>query len=134
MARPIRLGAIVLALAAIVLVGASWFDRQPASDTAPKVLAASIRSEPTRYNRYVEGTAAGELVSLLVDGRLVRIDRAADSVEPGLAESWTDSPDRGSQGVVQECVQPPGADGLKVVIAHKQDWMCRHCSPSVNPP
>jgi peptide/nickel transport system substrate-binding protein len=92
-ARPIRFGAILLALAAIALAGARWFDRQPAADPAPKALTASLRSEPTRYNRYVEATAAGDLVSLLVDGRLVRIDRAADAVLPGLAESWSVSPD-----------------------------------------
>jgi len=65
----------------------------PATQVAGGTLVASLRSEPTGYNRYVEITAAGELVSLLTDGRLVRVDRAADTVEPALAETWSQSDD-----------------------------------------
>jgi peptide/nickel transport system substrate-binding protein len=58
-------------------------------------LVALLRSEPTTYLRVteVQGTAAGDLYSLLSDGRLVRVNRATDVLEPGLAERWTEAPD-----------------------------------------
>lgn len=58
-------------------------------------LVAMLRSEPTTYIRTAEtqGTAAGDLLSLLTEGRLVRINRATDELEPWLAESWTESDD-----------------------------------------
>lgn len=56
-------------------------------------LVASLRSEPGNYSRYFEPSAAADLVSLLTQARLVRINRATDAVEPGLAESWEASPD-----------------------------------------
>jgi peptide/nickel transport system substrate-binding protein len=54
---------------------------------------ASLRSEPTTYNRYVDRTAAGDVLSLLTQARLVRVNRPTDAVEPWLAESWTRSGD-----------------------------------------
>ena len=59
-------------------------------------LTALLRSEPTTYIRIAErrGTAAGDLLSLLTDGRLLRIDRETDTLEPWLAERWTESDDR----------------------------------------
>lgn len=82
----------------MALVGWNLWTDGRADSAAPRVttggrLMASLRSEPTRYNRYVEGTAAGDLVSLLTDGRLVRVNRATDELEPALAERWTLSPD-----------------------------------------
>jgi peptide/nickel transport system substrate-binding protein len=56
-------------------------------------LIASLRSDPPSYNRYVRITAATDLVSLLTQARLVRVNRATDELEPWLAESWTSSPD-----------------------------------------
>lgn len=58
-------------------------------------LTALARSEPTTYIRATEasGTAAGDLFSLLTDGRLVRVNRATDALEPSLAEHWTESAD-----------------------------------------
>ena len=93
MARTLRLVLGLLVLGALALAGMRLLGRAPDADPTPRTLTASLRSEPARYNRYVEGTAAGDLVSLLVDGRLVRVNRATDTIEPGLAESWTASPD-----------------------------------------
>lgn len=58
-------------------------------------LVALLRSEPTTYVRIAEtrGTAAGDLLSLLTDGRLLRVNRATDTLEPSIAERWTESPD-----------------------------------------
>ncbi len=56
-------------------------------------LTASLRSEPGTYNRYVEQSAAAELLSLLTQAPLVRVDPTTDHLEPWLAESWTRSDD-----------------------------------------
>jgi len=56
-------------------------------------VTASLRSEPAVYNRYLELSAASDLVSRLTDGRLIRINRTTDVVEPALAERWTQSDD-----------------------------------------
>jgi peptide/nickel transport system substrate-binding protein len=56
-------------------------------------LVASMRGEPGVYNRYVEATSQTDLLDLLVDGRLVSVNRASDQLEPQLAESWTQSSD-----------------------------------------
>ncbi len=56
-------------------------------------LTASLRSEPARYNRFVDQSAAGEVLSLLTQAPLVRVDRTTDRLEPWLAESWTRSDD-----------------------------------------
>ncbi len=56
-------------------------------------LVASYRSEPRTYNRYVDQTAAADLLTLLTQAPLVHVNRATDALEPWLAESWTESPD-----------------------------------------
>ena len=58
-------------------------------------LTALLRSEPVTYIRTSEaaGSAAVDLFSLLTDGRLARVNRTTDTLEPWLAESWTQSPD-----------------------------------------
>lgn len=50
---------------------------------------ASLRSEPGNYNRYFEASAAADLVTMLTQARLARINRASDALEPALAESWS---------------------------------------------
>lgn len=66
---------------------------RPAGPARGGSLVASLRSEPTTYNRYVDQSAAGELVSLLTQAPLVHVNRTTDTLEPWLAESWTKSPD-----------------------------------------
>jgi peptide/nickel transport system substrate-binding protein len=58
-------------------------------------LVASIRSEPPTYNRYLPSGAgtATEVVTLLTQSRLVRVNRITDELEPWLAERWTLAPD-----------------------------------------
>lgn len=63
-------------------------------ETARSVdLTASLRNEPTLYNRVVDTSPAGETLSLLLHGRLLRVNRATDVLEPWLAERWTADPD-----------------------------------------
>ena len=91
-----------------ITIGAAFFfsrrmSRPPAPAPAPHAtpaafarggeLVASLRSEPTTYNRLVDQTAAAELISLLTHATLVRVDRTTDTLEPWLAESWTQSDD-----------------------------------------
>jgi peptide/nickel transport system substrate-binding protein len=58
-------------------------------------LVASLRSDPSTYNRYAAGgaTAATEVVTQLIHARLVRINRSTDELEPALAEEWRQSDD-----------------------------------------
>ena len=58
-------------------------------------LVASIRSEPTTYNRYIAagGLAATDVVTFLTQARLARVNRATDELEAWLAEGWRPSPD-----------------------------------------
>jgi peptide/nickel transport system substrate-binding protein len=96
------------ALAAVLFVAVAataawWFIGRradplatPAGETRPARggdLVASLRSEPRNYNRYFEASAAADLVALLTQARLVRVNRATDELEPALAESWTRSAD-----------------------------------------
>ncbi len=66
---------------------------QAATPARGGTLVASFRTEPATYNRYVDESAASELVSLLVHAPLVHVDRTTDTLEPWLAESWTQSGD-----------------------------------------
>jgi peptide/nickel transport system substrate-binding protein len=56
-------------------------------------LIGSIRSEPRSFNRLVERHQTTELLNMLTQGGLVRINRATFEVEPWLAEKWESSPD-----------------------------------------
>jgi peptide/nickel transport system substrate-binding protein len=56
-------------------------------------IVASIRGEPRTFNRYVAADQASEVLSLLMQARLVRINRSTFELEPWLAETWESSPD-----------------------------------------
>ena len=56
-------------------------------------LVASLRTEPRSFNRLVSRDVATEIVTLLTQARLVRVNRATQQVEPWLAEKWTTSTD-----------------------------------------
>jgi peptide/nickel transport system substrate-binding protein len=96
---PQRLVVLLVAASAIsVATCTSRKDRTTGSSTADAParggeLVASFRSEPQTYNRYVDQTAAADLLALLTQAPLVRINRETDTLEPWLAESWTESPD-----------------------------------------
>ncbi len=70
--------------------------REPDAAAAPVrggELIASIRSEPSTYNRYVDHSTAGDDLALLTQAPLVHVNRVTDTLEPWLAQSWTESPD-----------------------------------------
>lgn len=64
-----------------------------AAPTRGGELVVSLRSEPTTYNRLVDQSTAGEDLALLTQAPLVYVNRATDTLEPWLAESWTESAD-----------------------------------------
>jgi len=56
---------------------------------------ASIRNQPTGFNRHVRNDAATDVLNSLTQSRLVRINKETQDTEPWLAESWTtDEPGR----------------------------------------
>ena len=98
MAARLRLGIALLVVTLGVSAGVGC--RQPpeaprkaVSGNTGGTLVASLRSEPRGYNRYVDPTAAGDVVAVLTQARLVEIDRTTDELRPALAERWTQSPD-----------------------------------------
>ena len=56
-------------------------------------LVASIRAEPRSFNRLVARDQTTELLSTLMQGKLVRINKATFELEPWLAERWESSAD-----------------------------------------
>ena len=56
-------------------------------------LIASIRTEPGSFNRYVHRDGGAEIVSILTHAKLVRVNKATQTVEPWLADSWSASED-----------------------------------------
>ena len=57
-------------------------------------LIASLRSEPRSFNRLIETSFPADLFSIITGAKLIRVNRATGAIEPGLAESWTTSPDK----------------------------------------
>ena len=62
-------------------------------------IVASIRGEPRTFNRYVGADQASEVLSLLLQARLVRINGSSFELEPWLAEKWESSPDARTQTI-----------------------------------
>jgi peptide/nickel transport system substrate-binding protein len=56
-------------------------------------LVVSVRSEPRSFNRIVTGTQSAELLALITQARLLRINKATFELEPMLAEKWESSAD-----------------------------------------
>ncbi len=94
-------------LVAVIVLGLSalfWWNGEtpgrpgPIQSQTPAIarggtLVASLRSEPRSFNRLVSRDAATDALTLLTQGRLIRVNRATQQVEPWLAERWTTSPD-----------------------------------------
>jgi peptide/nickel transport system substrate-binding protein len=85
-----------LLLGALIALASCSPEAPPAASSAsgPKTggeLVASIRSEPTTYNRYLPSgaSAATEVVNHLTQAKLARVNRVSDALEPWLAEAWS---------------------------------------------
>ena len=104
--KPVRLVRILIA-AAVAAALLYYFRAAQGDGTAPTgsgpvanesarrggQVVASIRSQPQSFNRLLARDLTTELVSILLQGRLVRINKATFDVEPWLAEKWESSPD-----------------------------------------
>jgi peptide/nickel transport system substrate-binding protein len=56
-------------------------------------VVSSLRGEPRSFNRLVASDQTTEALSMLMQGRLVRINRVTFELEPWLAEKWESSSD-----------------------------------------
>ena len=68
---------------------------EPSGPVRGGSLVASLRSEPSTFNRLAPNAAqaAVDAVARLTQATLVRIDRVTGEPQPWLAEKWTTSPD-----------------------------------------
>lgn len=89
------------ALLVASLLGYLWWITPRARPPAPPPTAVSrggtltgaLRAEPRSFNRLASRDLSTEVVTLLTQGKLVRVNRATQELEPWLAERWTSSPD-----------------------------------------
>lgn len=99
-----RSRSFLVALIVLGLFGLFWWNSRPANPGRVQTplsseiarggtLVASLRTEPRSFNRLTSRNSATELLALLMHGRLVRVNRATQEVEPWLAERWTASAD-----------------------------------------
>ena len=105
-ARPTRyVGVIlmVLVFAAALILYRGVRPDAPEGETAARTaggaqrggqIVGSLRSEPTSFNRLVAQDQPTDILSMLMQGRVVRINRATMELEPWLAERWETSDDR----------------------------------------
>lgn len=96
----------VLLLAVAVFVGYRMFYSAPADDSAGTAivisdkptsggtLTSSLRTEPRSFNRVMARDTPADLFSHMAGGKLLRVNRATQEVEPSIAESWTTSADQ----------------------------------------
>jgi len=101
LSRPVAVALVVAAIAAGLFISRRTSHRDTGSPAAPPAgvavrggeLVSSYRSEPSTHNRYIDTSAAGDLLALLTQAPLVHVNRSTDELEPWLAESWTESAD-----------------------------------------
>jgi peptide/nickel transport system substrate-binding protein len=98
--RPARLLRILIAAAVAAGLlyyfrGASNRSAGPAGTSAQRggQIVGSMRSEPRSFNRLLARDQTSDMISTLLHGRLVRINRSTFELEPWLAEKWESSPD-----------------------------------------
>jgi peptide/nickel transport system substrate-binding protein len=86
-----------------LVVGGVWYCRPGTSNgpsgtatEAPRrggQLVTTVRAEPRSFNRITVRTQSADLLSVLTQARLVRVNRSTFELEPWLAERWESSPD-----------------------------------------
>jgi peptide/nickel transport system substrate-binding protein len=98
--KPFRF--VGIAITALVAVALFIYLRGPRETAAPSAepqgqrggqIVGSIRSEPRSFNRLLARDQTSDLVSFLMQGHLVRINRATFELEPWLAERWESTAD-----------------------------------------
>jgi peptide/nickel transport system substrate-binding protein len=89
-----------VSLSLVAALAFYWYTQRPevtgSLAEAPKrggQVVASIRTEPRSFNRLLASDQASDLLALLMQGKLVRINRSTFELEPWLAEKWESSDD-----------------------------------------
>ena len=88
-------------MAAAIAAGLLFYFRPvsgPGTPTGPVAqrggqIVGSMRSEPQSFNRLLVRDQTSDMVNLLLQGRLVRVNRSTFELEPWLAERWESTPD-----------------------------------------
>ena len=92
-----RHAAFFIALALAGVLGGCRSTKAPetavANGAVPRggELTVSVRSEPKSFNRHTARDTTTDLVSSLMQAKLVRVNQATQALEPWLAEGWTAS-------------------------------------------
>jgi peptide/nickel transport system substrate-binding protein len=84
---------VALLIAAVALWRRGLTPETPAAPRRGGQLVGSIRAEPRTFNRLIARDTVADLVALLTQGRLVRLNRVTFELEPWLAERWDASAD-----------------------------------------
>jgi peptide/nickel transport system substrate-binding protein len=79
-------------------------------------LVASIRTEPRTFNRLAAQDQITDLLNTVMQGRLIRMNRATFELEPWLADRWESSPD-GLEHVMHLRPGVTWSDGTAVTAA-----------------
>lgn len=91
--------ALAVGLVALPACQSSSDPDAPAASSAAFVparggeLVVNVRAEPQSFTWYTRRDGTTQLVTLLTQARLARVNRATEALEPWLAESWNRSPD-----------------------------------------
>src|SRR5712692_5736893 len=97
--HPGRTAITIASCAILTLAGCRSTPRPESSAPANQAvsrggeLVVSFRTEPASFNRHAARDSSTNLVFLLTQARLVRVNQVTQAVEPALAESWTTSDD-----------------------------------------
>lgn len=67
--------------------------RSSATFSKGGTLTVAVRTEPRSFCSCIAPEATADLVTLLTQARLVRVNRATEDIEPWIADSWTRSDD-----------------------------------------
>lgn len=125
-------GALLVALLVVVAV---WALRGPRQDEplGNVELVATLRSDPSGFNRLVARDRPALVVSQLVHEPLVRINHATQALEPALAESW-DELDAGTRYRLTLRADGRFADGRTVTAADVVFSVQAVFAPQLNSP
>jgi peptide/nickel transport system substrate-binding protein len=89
---------IAVVAIAIVIAAAAGIRRPlpnpTASDARADTLVAAIRAEPRSFNRYTSRDLTTTILTMLMHGGLVHVDRSTNRLEPELADRWDLLPDQ----------------------------------------
>jgi peptide/nickel transport system substrate-binding protein len=95
--RLARCSSVVLVLLAFASCTRDRQERASAAATPVRggSLVVSLRSEPSTFNRFVNGgnSSATDAITQLTQATLIRVNRVTGAIEPALADRWTTSPD-----------------------------------------